>query len=85
MTTYKDVQPAERSERVAGEPSLEDLREETAPDLIEQRVKVAVASARQLMWWRFRRHRVALFSTVIIFVLYLTAAFLRVYRALRSE
>jgi peptide/nickel transport system permease protein len=75
MTPYKDVQPAERTEYIIGEPRPEPPGEETALDLIEQREQVAVASARQLMWWRFRKHRVALFSLVITFVLYLVAAF----------
>lgn len=31
--------------------------------------RIFVASQWQLMWWRFRKHRIALFSTLIVFVL----------------
>ena len=34
-----------------------------------------VASQWQLMWWKFRRHKLALISVVIILLLYLTATF----------
>jgi peptide/nickel transport system permease protein len=36
---------------------------------------VASASPWQLMWWRFTRHRLAVFSLVIVTLLYLVAAF----------
>ena len=32
----------------------------------------SVASQRQLIWWRFKRHRVALFATAIVGLFYLT-------------
>jgi peptide/nickel transport system permease protein len=35
----------------------------------------AVASQWQLMWWRFRRHRVAMASAVVLLLIYLVAAF----------
>ena len=35
--------------------------------------KVYVASAWKLMWWRYRRHKVALISTAIVLLLYLVA------------
>jgi peptide/nickel transport system permease protein len=37
--------------------------------------QVAVATPRQLMWWRFRKHKVALASIVILVIFYLLAAF----------
>ena len=37
--------------------------------------KVSVASAWQLMWWRFLKHRMAVISGVVIFLLYFIAAF----------
>jgi peptide/nickel transport system permease protein len=43
--------------------------------LVRQDEKVYVASAWKLMWWRFRRHKVALISTVIVLILYLVALF----------
>jgi peptide/nickel transport system permease protein len=37
--------------------------------------KVYSASPWQLIWWRFSRHRLALFSTIIVLILYGIAAF----------
>src|SRR6516164_8986871 len=35
----------------------------------------AVASQWQLMWWQFRRHRLAMASAVVLLAIYLVAAF----------
>ena len=35
--------------------------------------RIAVASNWRLVWWRFRRHRLAMFCTVLLFLLYLVA------------
>jgi peptide/nickel transport system permease protein len=37
--------------------------------------KVAVASQWQLMWWKFRRHKLALVSAVVVLLIYLIALF----------
>ncbi len=37
--------------------------------------KIYVASYVQLMWWRFLRHRLAVISAVLVFLLYFIAAF----------
>jgi peptide/nickel transport system permease protein len=34
--------------------------------------RISVASQRQLMWWRFRKHRLAVVSAVIVLLFYLT-------------
>ncbi len=44
-------------------------------DIREDQTKVAVASFWQLIWWRYRRHRVAVFSSFVVIVFYLIAAF----------
>jgi peptide/nickel transport system permease protein len=41
----------------------------------EQRERILVASQWQLMWWKFRRHKLALVAVVIISFLYVVAAF----------
>ncbi|MGQ9554477.1 MAG: ABC transporter permease [Anaerolineae bacterium] len=41
----------------------------------EYEERVYVASQWQLMWWRFRRHRLALVSVVVIVLIYLVAIF----------
>jgi peptide/nickel transport system permease protein len=43
------------------------------PDVAES--KVAVATQLQLTWWRFRRHKVALWSAVIVLLFYVVAIF----------
>lgn len=47
---------------------------EVEPQLIEAD-RIFVASQWQLMWWRFRKHKLALVSVVLIALFYLTAAF----------
>ena len=37
--------------------------------------RVSVATQWQLMWWRFRKHRLAVFSSIVIAVFYLVAVF----------
>jgi peptide/nickel transport system permease protein len=41
----------------------------------KEALKVEVASQWQLMWWKFRRHKLAIVSLVIVLLLYFTAAF----------
>ena len=53
-----------------------------------EREKILVASPRQLMWWRFRRHRMALLSGGVLILLYLVALtweFLAPYNPLRHD
>ena len=53
-----------------------------------EREKIFVASPRQLMWWRFRRHRMALLSGVVLILLYMAALtweFLAPYDPLRHD
>ncbi len=35
----------------------------------------SIATPRQLMWWKFRKHKIAVFSAVVLVVLYLMAIF----------
>jgi peptide/nickel transport system permease protein len=37
--------------------------------------RILVASPRQLMWWRFRKHRIAVISSVVVILFYLVAIF----------
>ena len=43
----------------------------SAHDPLEDRDMIAIATPRQLMWWKFRKHRVALISVFILAILYL--------------
>lgn len=62
---------------------LEDVVEAPSQGYVEQdfanedeiRRDVAYATPRQLMWWRFRRHRVAMLSVVVLIIFYLAAIF----------
>lgn len=57
----------------------ERAREGVAAPAAEEREsaeeQIYVASQWQLMWWRFRRHKLALVSTVILIFLYVVALF----------
>jgi peptide/nickel transport system permease protein len=45
------------------------------PIVTEAETRVAVATQRQLIWWRFRKHRLAVVSAVIVGLFYLAAVF----------
>jgi len=45
------------------------------PLVTEAESRVAVATQRQLIWWRFRKHRLAVISAGIVLAFYLVAAF----------
>ena len=63
----------------------------TAPDVVEddeiagEGSQILVATPRQLMWWRFRRHRVALVGTVVVLLFYLVAIFCEVVAPLNPD
>jgi peptide/nickel transport system permease protein len=46
-----------------------------APLVTEAETRIAVATQRQLIWWRFRRHKLAVVSAIIVFAFYGLAAF----------
>jgi peptide/nickel transport system permease protein len=50
------------------------LLETPAEEKVED-VKVFVATPRQLVWWRFRKHKVAVVSTGIVALFYIVAIF----------
>jgi peptide/nickel transport system permease protein len=56
---------------LAEEPVIEIEEEIIAPDA----VKAYVASQWQLIWWRFRRHRLALISAILLIFVYLVVLF----------
>jgi len=41
----------------------------------EKEASYEVASQWQLMWWKFRKHKLAVFSSIVLLLLYLIAAF----------
>jgi peptide/nickel transport system permease protein len=51
------------------------LPQEKAMDAKTAEEKIYVASQTQLMWWKFRKHKMAIVSAVLIAVLYLLAVF----------
>lgn len=46
-----------------------------APVTTEAETRVAVATQRQLIWWRFKRHKLALASAIIVVLFYVVALF----------
>lgn len=63
------------------------LPPQVAPDAAaaEMEAKVFVASQWQLMWWKFRKHKVAVVGGVITILFYLVAAFVEFLAPYHSE
>lgn len=61
----KPATAAEGAQSVPAQPTIEGVAED----------RVFVASQWQLMWWRFRKHRLAMVGTVVIVLFYLVAIF----------
>jgi len=55
-------------------PDVDELEDDIALEGTVDR-KVAVASQWQLMWWKFRKHKLAMLSAVVIILFYLVAIF----------
>ncbi|MBS0642368.1 MAG: ABC transporter permease, partial [Proteobacteria bacterium] len=47
----------------------------SATVVAEAENKVAVATQRQLIWWRFKKHKVAMASAVVVALFYFVALF----------
>jgi peptide/nickel transport system permease protein len=43
--------------------------------ILDEEEQIAIATPRQLMWWKFRKHRLAMVSSVVLIILYLIAIF----------
>lgn len=56
-----------------------------ANPLSEKEAKVFVASQWQLMWWKFRKHKLAMIGAVVTILFYLIAAFVEVLAPYYSE
>ena len=54
---------------------MNDAVTTTEPLITEAETRVAVATQRQLIWWRFRKHKLAVISAVIVGLFYLVALF----------
>jgi peptide/nickel transport system permease protein len=55
--------------------SIEQMVTQATSDFESEKSRVYVASQWQLMWWRFRKHKLALISVFVVLALYLTAMF----------
>jgi peptide/nickel transport system permease protein len=51
------------------------ISDDAPPIITETETRVAVATQRQLIWWRFKRHKLALISAGIVLAFYLVSAF----------
>ncbi|HEY2901680.1 MAG TPA: ABC transporter permease [Polyangia bacterium] len=59
----------------AVQPQLSSGQVDPAPKASGAEDRLSVATQWQLMWWRFRKHRVALFSTAVVLAFYLVVIF----------
>ena len=69
-------------------PLAPGLTEETAPVTTIAEERISVATQWQLMWWRFKKHRLAMLSTAVVLFFYLIvllADFLAYSNPLASE
>jgi peptide/nickel transport system permease protein len=59
------------------QPQVQEEQEalQRATDLGEKEAKIYVASQWKLVWWRFRKHRLAVVGTVVVILIYLIAIF----------
>ena len=57
------------------------------PDLMmaDEEDKLAIATPRQLMWWKFRKHRVAIFSGVVLIIFYICRPICRFHQPSRPQ
>jgi peptide/nickel transport system permease protein len=51
------------------------VEEETAAPSTAAEERISVATQWQLMWWRFKKHRLAMVSTVVVVLFYLVVVF----------
>ncbi len=51
------------------------LADDELPLITEAETRVAVATQRQLIWWRFKKHKLAVVSAFIVLAFYVLAAF----------
>src|SRR5262245_37041073 len=56
-----------------------------APTAPEAETRIDVASQWQLMWWKFRKHKLAMASAVVVLLIYLTAVFVEFLAPLDPE
>ena len=59
------------------QPQVQEEQEarQRATDLGEKEAEIYVASQWKLVWWRFRKHRLAVVGTVVVILIYLIALF----------
>ena len=62
----------EKQKTGSPQPNLLDATVDEVPQ--EADISVQLASQWKLMWWRFRKHRLALVSSIVIILVYLVAA-----------
>ena len=60
-------------EEYEGQSLGEGARPRGAPTATEEEERVFVATQWQLMWWRFRRHKLAMGSTLVLSIFYVVA------------
>ena len=76
------------TQETAERPELTHPDDAAFDEVPSERERVFVATPGQLMWWRFRRHKMALLSSVVLILLYLAALtweFLAPYDPLRHD
>ena len=60
---------------VQTQPAMGPLPTAPGDDIDREEIRVQVANQWQLMWWRFRKHQVAMAATVVTLLIYLVVIF----------
>ncbi len=67
--------PADSTQRqVSQQASVPTAINEIPDDAVAEK-EIAIATPRQLMWWKFRKHKIAMVSVVVLVILYILALF----------
>ena len=59
----------------AASPVPDEMPDEIMEDAPLEEAQIAIATPRQLMWWKFRKHKLAVGSAIVLIIFYIVALF----------
>jgi peptide/nickel transport system permease protein len=63
----------------------QELRQTQNPEVQSESLEVEIASQWKLMWWKFRKHKLALISAIVVIAFYIVAAFAEFFAPVTSR
>lgn len=70
-----DLDAVQKQKQSSGQPLIEGPVDRDPLVLDEAEAKIYYADQWQLMWWKFRKHRLAMVAAVVVIMMYLSAIF----------